>query len=594
MFPTPRFDDSIDGLEKLRSAFPRVEQLFREFAEKQPVPGVAYGLVVDGALVLSGGIGVQNVTSQIPVNADSVFRIASMSKSFTAMALMKLREDGKFNLDDAVERHVPELAGLPYPTRDSARITVRNLLTMSAGFPQDDPWADRQLASTEEQLSAWMKQGITFSNPPGVKYEYSNFGFAILGRIVTNLAGIPYQQYVTEKILKPLGMTSTTFDVNQVDPKRLAMGYRRQDDAWVEEPPLADGAFASIGGLFTTINDFAKYMNYLLAAFPPRDEAESGPVKRSSLREMMQAHRQRIVASSRQTPDAVTWFTSDGYGYGLACGIDSVLGYGVCHGGGLPGYRTFYKVLPDCNVGLVAFGNVTYSSISLKVQEALHMLAETGGLATRQMPTSQALLDVQQGVTDLYETWSDEDVTALSTTTFFQDMALERRRKQVQDLRASFGKCKSVTPFVAENNLRGRWTLQCQRGNIEAYVTLAPTVPPRMQTLQFTAAKPLSAALKMTVNQLLKLTTAWDEEKAKTLLASSLKRKDIQSQLEAVRVQYGKLRGGDVLEGDGQNQARVRLLGERGMVDMKVGINPKSGQVTEVVFTRPRETQFVP
>ncbi|MBI1276866.1 MAG: serine hydrolase [Anaerolineaceae bacterium] len=594
MFPTPRFDDSIDRLEKLRNAFPRVEELFREFAEKNPVPGVAYGIVVDGALVLSGGVGVQNVTSQLPVTADSVFRIASMTKSFTAMALMKLREDGKFNLDDAAERHVPELAGLPYPTRDSARITVRQLLTMSAGFPQDDPWADRQLAAAEDQFSAWMKQGITFSNPPGVKYEYSNFGYAILGRIVTNLARMPYQQYVTENILKPLGMTSTTFDVSQVDPKRLAMGYRRQDDEWIEEPPLPDGAFASIGGLFTTVTDFAKYMNYLLAAFPPRDDAESGPVKRSSLREMMQAHRQRIVGSSRSTPDMPAWYTSDGYGYGLACGIDSILGYSVCHGGGLPGYGTFYKILPDCNVGLVALGNVTYSSISLKVNDALVILSQSGGLIPRQVPTSQALLDVQKGVSDLYETWSDDDVTALSTATFFQDMSLERRRKQVQDLRASFGKVKSITPFVAENNLRGRWTLQCQRGNIEVYVTLAPTVPPRMQTLQLIAAKPLSAALKMAVNQMLKMTTAWDEEKAKSLFAPPLKRKDIQSQLEAVRVQYGKLRGGDVLEGDGQNQARVRLEGERGMIDMKVGINPKSGQVTEVVFTRPRETQFVP
>ncbi|MBA3872946.1 MAG: beta-lactamase family protein [Anaerolineae bacterium] len=594
MFPIPRFDESIDRLAKLREAFPQVEALFREFAEKNPVPGVAYGIVVDGKLVATQGIGVQNVTSQIPVTPDSVFRIASMSKSFTAMALMKLREDGKFQLDDAVERHVPELAGLAYPTRDSARITVRNLLTMSAGFPQEDPWADRQLAATEAQLSAWMQQGITFSNPPGVKYEYSNFSYGILGRIITNLSGKSYQKYIGDTILKPLGMTSTTYDVSQVDPKRLVMGYRREDDQWVEEPSLGDGAFGSMGGLFTTINDFAKYMAYLLAAFPPRDEAESGPVRRSSVREMMQAHRQRIVASSRATPDVPALFQSDGYGYGLACGVDSLLGYSVCHGGGLPGWGTFYKVLPDCNVGLVALGNVTYSSISLKVNDALALLHETGGLEARIVPASQPLLDVQKGITDLYETWSDDDVTALATASFFQDMALDKRRQQVQDLRASFGKVKSITPFAAENNLRGRWMLQCQRGNIEVVVTLAPTVPPRMQTLQFISAKPLSAGLKLTVNQIVKMTAVWDEEKAKTLFAPTLKRKQIQSQLDAVRVQYGKLRGGDVLEGDGQTQARVRLMGERGIVDMKVTLQSESGQVVEVLFTRPRETAFVP
>jgi len=275
-------------------------------------------------------------------------------------------------------------------------------------------------------------------------------------------------------------------------------------------------------------------------------------------------------------------------------GVDSLLGYSVSHGGGLPGYGTFYKLLPDCNIGIVAFSNVTYASIWQKVNEAFEALHATGGLKTRVLPTSQPLLDVQKGITDLYETWSDEDITELATASFFQDMALDKRRQQVQDLRASFGKCKSVSTFAAENNLRGRWMLNCQRGNIEVYVTLAPTVPPRMQTLAFTAAKPLSAALKMTVNQLLKMISAWDEEKSKTLFASTLKRKTIQSQLEAVRVQYGKLRGGDVLEGDGQTQARVRLVGERGLLDMKIAINPKSGQVVEVTFTRPRETAFVP
>lgn len=592
MFPIPSFNNL--ERSKLRAAFPEVEALFRRFAESHPVPGVAYGIVVDGELVLAGGAGVQNVTNQIPVNADSVFRIASMTKSFTAMALMKLRDEGKFNLDDVVEKHVPELAALPYPTRDSAKITVRQLLTMSAGFPQDDPWADRQLAASEDDLSAWMAKGITFSNPPGVKYEYSNFGYAILGRIVTNVAGVLYQDYVTENILKPLGMTSTTFDVSKVDPQRLAMGYRRQDGEWVEEPPLPDGAFASIGGLFTTITDFSKYMNYLLAAFPPRDEADSGPVKRGSLREMMQSHRQRLVTSSRATPDVPAWFQSDGYGYGLACGVDSLLGYSVSHGGGLPGYGTFYRLLPDCNVGIVALGNVTYSSISLRVQDAFTLLHQTGGLVQRAVPASDAVLAIQKGVMELYETWSDDSIKALSTESFFLDMALERRRKQVQDLRASYGKVLSSTPFEAENNLRGRWWMQCEGGRIEAYITMSPNVPPRMQTLQLIAAKPLDASLQQVVTQLVRFIALWNAEQGRDVFAASLDRTQLQRQFEALRVQYGKLKVGDVLEGDGTTQARVRLLGERGSVDMKVVLDAASGRVSEVTFTRPRETMFVP
>src|SRR5260221_9295397 len=335
MFPLPGFNN-LDR-SKLRANFPQVEAIFRKFAAPLPFPVLAYGIVVDGELAAGGGMGFQNVADKTPATPDSVFRIASMTKSFTAMALVKLRDEGRLRLDDLVEQYVPQLATLRYPTRDSTPITVRHLLTMSAGFPQDDPWADRQLAVNEEMLSGWLENGISFSNPPGLTYEYSNYGFAILGRIVTNVSGIPYQTYIQEQILKPLAMTSTTFDINAVQPERLAMGYRREANEWLTEPPLPDGAFASIGGMFTTISDFARYMAFLLLAFPPRDDAESGPVRRSSLREMQQVWRQRLVTSTRETPDAPTLVTSDRYGYGLVSSIDSVLGYSVCHGGGVPG-----------------------------------------------------------------------------------------------------------------------------------------------------------------------------------------------------------------------------------------------------------------
>ena len=371
-FPIPSFSSS--DRSKLRTAFPAVETVFRA-AHLAQVPGIAYGVVVDGELALAGGFGIQNIVDKAPVTPDSVFRIASMTKSFTAMSLMKLRDAGKLYLDAPAAEYVPELAKLRYPTRDSAPITVRNLLTMSAGLPQDDPWADRQLALTEAQLSTLMEMGLTFSNPPGFKYEYSNFGFAILGRIVTNVSGVLYQTYVKDNILKPLGMTSSTFDINDVDPKRYAMGYRREGDQWIEETPLADGSFASIGGLFTTISDFARYMACLLAAFPPRDDAETGPIRRSSLREMQQAWRTRLVTSTRSTPDAPAWVQSDSYAFGLTSGLDSLLGYTVSHGGGLPGYGTFYRLLPDCGVGVVAFSNLTYNSMGTAVNNALYALA---------------------------------------------------------------------------------------------------------------------------------------------------------------------------------------------------------------------------
>src|SRR5437867_12920649 len=111
----PRFTDP-QRTAKLKSAFDDIDRAFRAFAERAHVPGAAWGIVIDGQLAHTGAAGVRDVAAKAPVDADTVFRIASMTKSFTAMAILKLRDEGKLSLDDPAERHVPELKSLAYPT----------------------------------------------------------------------------------------------------------------------------------------------------------------------------------------------------------------------------------------------------------------------------------------------------------------------------------------------------------------------------------------------------------------------------------------------------------------------------------------------
>src|SRR5258706_2460648 len=162
-FPITTISDP-NRRQVLAAAFPQVDAVFRAFAEQRHIPGLAYGIVIDGELAHTMAIGSRNVVDQTPVTPDSIFRIASMSKSFAAMAIMKLRDEGKLRLDDPAENYVPELTALSYPTQDSARILVRDLLTMGAGLPQDDPWADRQLSASEDQVSEMLRRRISFSN----------------------------------------------------------------------------------------------------------------------------------------------------------------------------------------------------------------------------------------------------------------------------------------------------------------------------------------------------------------------------------------------------------------------------------------------
>jgi CubicO group peptidase (beta-lactamase class C family) len=313
--PASTFADP-DRLAKLSSAFPEIDRLVSDFAERSQVPGVAYGIVVDGRVAHTFARGLREVATSSPVQNDTVFRIASMTKSFTAAAILQLRDEGKLALDDPAERYVPELAGLAYPTTDSPKITIRHLLSHSEGFPEDNPWGDQQLSATGAQMAEMMRSGIPFSTAPGTAFEYSNYGFAILGRIVANVSGVPYASYVRDRILLPLGMTVTTLEAASVPPERLAHGYRRRDGEWIEEPQLPDGAFGAMGGMLTSIGDLSKWVAFLLDAFPPRDGEDTGPLRRASRREMQQVARYNGASTGRDASGAPA-LSAGGYGYGL-------------------------------------------------------------------------------------------------------------------------------------------------------------------------------------------------------------------------------------------------------------------------------------
>jgi len=327
---------------KLKTAFAEIDRLFQTFATEGHVPGAAWGIVIDGELAHVGATGVRDLASNAPVDGDTVFRIASMTKSFTAMAILTLRDEGKLSLDDPAERYVPELTGLRYLTSDSPKITIRHLLSHSEGFPEDNPWGDQQLARSEEELSQMLRRGIPFSNAPGVAYEYSNYGFAILGRIVARVSGMRYGDYVAANILQPLAMTSTTLEPSSVPQNRLAHGYRWEDDRWKEEPLLANGSFGPMGGMLTSIRDLSRYLGVSLSAWPPRDGPETAPIRRASLREMQQLWRSGSASVTRDASGAVQ-LNAGGYGYGLGISQNCSFRHIVAHSGGLPGFGSVMR-----------------------------------------------------------------------------------------------------------------------------------------------------------------------------------------------------------------------------------------------------------
>lgn len=485
-----RFTDP-DRRAKLSAAFGDIDRLFKDFASRQHVPGAAWGIVIDGELAHAGVDGYRDVAAKAPVDADTVFRIASMTKSFTAMSVLKLRDAGKLSLDDPAETYVPELKGLVYPTSDSPRITIRHLLSHAEGFPEDNPWGDQQLGDTDEQLTQMMKGGIPFSNAPGVAYEYSNYGFAILGRIVSRASGMPYRDYVAGNVLRPLGMTSTTLEPASVPEGRLARGYRWEDGGWKLEPLLPDGSFGSMGGLLTSVRDLSRYVGVFLAAWPPRDGPDTGPIRRSSLREMQQIWRPRAPSVTKDASSGAIQLSAGGYGFGLGISQTCSFGHVAAHGGGLPGFGSLMRWLPEYGVGIVAFGNLTYTGWGRVVDLALEQLSKTGGLQARVPQPSPALTQAREQVSSLVVRWDDALADRIAAGNLFLDRSKERRRAELEDLRARLGTCAPAANFDnVENALRGQWIMSCERGQARVSITLAPTMPPRVQSLEVAQAGP--------------------------------------------------------------------------------------------------------
>ena len=483
--PPAEFIDS-GRAAKLAAAYPAIDSMMRAFAERARVPGFGYAVIVDGRIAHVGVGGLRDVTTRAPVDTATVFRIASMSKSFAAVAILQLRDAGRLSLDDPAEKYVPELAGLRYPTSDSPKITIRHLLTHSAGFPEDNPWGDQQLAVTNDEMAAMMRGGIPFSTAPATAYEYSNYGFAILGRIVASVSGMPYSRYLTERVLRPLGMNVTTLEARNVPEHRLAHGYRLRDGEWIEEPQLPDGAFGPMGGMLTSISDLGRWVGFMLDAWPPRDGNDSGVLSRASRREMQQIA--RYIGASASTDSAgVISLAANGYGYGLRVQQTCLFASSVSHTGGLPGFGSLMRWLPEHGVGIVALGNLTYTGWTPLSTQALDALARTGGLVPRAPQPAPMLLERREQVSRLVARWNDALADSLAAMNLYLDEPKDRRRAAIERLRAEAGDdCRNEGPFLAQNALRGRWRMRCRDADLLVAITLAPTEPAKVQFLQVT------------------------------------------------------------------------------------------------------------
>jgi len=571
--------------------FAAVDDLAEGFQRHGGQPGVAYGIVAGGRLVHAGGWGERWLGGPAP-DAGTVFRIASMTKSFTAAAVLALRDDGRLALDDPAEAFVPELRGQALPSPDAPRVSLRHLLTMTAGFPTDDPWGDRQQGLPLAEFSAFLAGGLSFAWAPGTRFEYSNLGYAILGRVITAVTGQPYPEFVRDRLLRPLGLASSGFEAAEFDARQLARGYRHGPGGWEELTPDGSGAFAPMGGVFSCVTDLARWVSGFTGAFPAGEPGTGGahPLARATRREMQ-------LPQVTLTPPPLARLPGDpaeggpaGYGFGLFVEEHPVRGRIASHSGGYPGFGSHMRWHPETGLGVIVLANSTYAAASTLAADLLDAAlrhaalrhaapgAAPAGQATAGYVTSPArpwpeTLAAQQQVNKLLHSWNDARADQLFSENVAQDEPYPQRRRKIDVIVkriGGFGEDKKRPPEF-DSPAHCRWWLRGDEGVIQAELRLTPERHPRVQSLTLAVPPDPGAPLGRVLDSLVSLLNSGARDWPRALPVSG----DVDTalllrQFQMAAAWAGRCRPGAFRAGNGETSTTVELEGERARLVLAV------------------------
>jgi CubicO group peptidase (beta-lactamase class C family) len=323
-------------------------------------PAMAGGVVLKDRLVGACGTGYRHKYRGGRVDADTVFRVASITKTFAGLALLQLRDAGKLTLDDPLAKHLPEADSFVYPSSDTPPITLRHLVTHTSGIPRN------ATAGLSEAALLRSLKGVRLDHTPGEHTAYSNLAMGLAGPIVHRVSGQSFREYMQSNVFAPLGMTSCAWEARDVDSKRLAWGNEKKKDGEKEgeiEPVDTEwrmGAAEAFGGLYASVNDMAK-MVMLQLSDAQTSGAESSVLKRASLKE---SHTQATSGQPEAQKYGVNWWLGD---------------EAVWHSGATDEYSASVVMLPSKGVGAIVLSS--YADVATIEAMARRIAKKAGDLS---------------------------------------------------------------------------------------------------------------------------------------------------------------------------------------------------------------------
>jgi len=328
-----------------------LERFILEKISETKIPGLSIAVVKGEDIVYSRGFGFRDIDSGLPATPNTIYGIGSVTKSFTALAIMQLAEEGKVDLYDPVDKYVP-LSLRPY----GSPVTIHNLLTHSTGIPAlayaeafitgilelGESWLP--IATPEDVISFMVDAEKWATSKPGERFFYLNEGYVLLGLIISKVSGIRYEEYVKKRILQPLGMNRSYFYKHEVekDPDRATPYIITKDGKYVSSKfPYG---ISSDGGLLSNVTDLAKYITMYLN----RGEFNGVKIVGKEMIELMEKPHIKV-------PYEI--FSGESYGYGLGV-YPNFLGYKlVAHSGSVLVYTAYIGYIPERKIGVAVLAN---------------------------------------------------------------------------------------------------------------------------------------------------------------------------------------------------------------------------------------------
>jgi CubicO group peptidase (beta-lactamase class C family) len=325
---------------------PDLEACAASFVAEHRLPGATVGVVVGDGLAWTTGVGFACVETRQAPDATTLYRIASITKTFTGIAIMQLCDAGRLHLDDPAVAHLPELRKASSPFGPIETVTIRRMLSHESGLAVEPPGTDLAVPTYESVAVRNLARAadIGIKVPPNLQQKYSNLAYQLLGEITARISGTPYPRYVQEAILDPLAMRATSFEpLPGTLPAQCATGYQGRAFSDQLDLALAFAPFWAEGGLWSCVEDLARWLSFQLRAY--RDQPGAAPVLAAhTLRDM---HKPRYIADD-------AWTRAWGVSWNAIRREDVVW---IQHSGGLPGFCSNVCFDPITQVGTIVLLN---------------------------------------------------------------------------------------------------------------------------------------------------------------------------------------------------------------------------------------------